>query len=60
MPNRCDKDQSSETNKSVSLSPLKLKEALAGLLAVKPPPEESPGKRKRKRSVGPKRNKPGR
>lgn len=39
----------------VSLSPLKLKEALSGLLAVKPPADEQPGKRKKKKDLTQKR-----
>ena len=43
----------SSVEKPVSLNPLRFKEALAGLLAVKPPPEEQPGKRAKKAALKP-------
>ena len=48
-------DSSKAGDESISLSPLNLKGALAGLLAVKPPPDEQPSKRKKKKDLTQKR-----
>ncbi len=48
--------EQTDNDKTVSLSPLKLKEALMGLLAVKPPPEARSEKKKKKSRPAKKRD----
>lgn len=49
------KSDKRDKEKPVSLSPLKLKEALTGLLAVEPPPESRSQKPEKKKDSKPKR-----
>lgn len=55
MRRRGSKTEKQENEGPVSLSPLKLKEALAGLLAVKPPATARSQKPKKKKDSKPKR-----